>query len=69
MQVKLGQTYTRKVSVLPEQSAANEQEVFQVEHGCYGVGKETQEMWERYVRDAIGWLVCVTYRDLEVYTR
>jgi hypothetical protein len=69
MRVKVGQTYAGEISVLPEQSAANEQEIFQVEHGCYGVGKEPQEMWKRYVRDAIGWMVFVTYHDLKIHTR
>jgi len=55
-----GRTYARKIAIFPEQCAANEEEVLEIEHGGHGVGEEAQEMWKRDVGDAIGWEVLPT---------
>jgi hypothetical protein len=68
MRTPTGCTYTRKVAVLPEQGAAKEEEVLKIEHGGHGVGKETQEVWERDMGDAIGWKVLPTTRE-EAHTK
>jgi len=53
-------TYAGKIAVLPEQGASNEEEILEIQHSCYCVGKEAQEMWERDVGDAVGWKVLPT---------
>ena len=53
-------TYAGKIAVLPEQGAAHEEEVLEIEHGGHSVGKEAQEMWESDVGDAVGWKLLPT---------
>jgi hypothetical protein len=60
MAITIGKTYTGKIAVLPEQGAAHEEEVLEIEHSGHGVGKESQKMWERDVGDAIGWKLLPT---------
>ena len=58
--ITVGKTYAGKIAVLPEQGAAHEEEVLEIEHSGHGVGKKAQEMWERDVGDAVGWKVLPT---------
>ena len=60
MRITVGRAYAGEITVLPKEGAAHEEEVLEVEHGGHGVGKETQEMWEGDVGDAVGWEVLPT---------
>lgn len=60
--VYYGLTYTWQVTVSPQNSASDEQEVLEVEHGGDGVGEEAQKVWEGNVRDAVCCKVLPTVR-------
>lgn len=54
MVVSLGGAYAGKVSFLPEDGAAEVEEVLEVDHGDDGVDEEADEVRKRDVRDAVG---------------